>query len=222
MLGSSISIARGMPPDEIADLIQRGRFQTWSSHQTSTAFTGTGAITIKVGHCELKTGTTNPSDALSNTRIMGLGSGDVDGREVNWDKDLRLFFILMSRADTANTTAAIQLKATGAAGNLADLGVGVQLANLALTSESYGSARDSNAIATLTTLRDYLIEIRVNAGTNVEFYLDGVLQVTHTGTALPTGNSGSTDDEFVWSVDNNSSADNGEIWYTPPIIWQER
>lgn len=213
-------------PDLIAALLQRGMLQYINLANIGWTQTnvGSGSSGFTPSYATLATGITGSSSAKLHTPLVGLGRALDRIVTIDWSKKLRLYMQLASSAQNVNTTLHIQLKHTSAIGALADKGIGLKLANLALTGESYNSELGSNALLSLSNSIGYLIEIRHYPATpKVEFWVDGVLKATEsTSTKVPQAGYATGDDYLVISADNGVTSESGTYYLSGIWIWQER
>lgn len=132
------------------------------------------------------TSATASSRALVWTYTYGLNSGTIYTYDVDWTKRLELSFILNRLNSDAEAVARIQLKEANTEGILAAKGIGLQISNLTMVGEAYGTAlQTTGTLATLTDGRIIRVKI-VKTDTAVEFWVDGILVESLTGTAVPT------------------------------------
>lgn len=108
---------------------------------------------------------------------------------IDWDKKASVFFSIIRRASDAQNVTRVQLKAATAIGILAEAGVGLQIDNLALTGEAYGSSRGTVDLSTsLTAGVPAYIEIRHLPAERIEFLVNGISKGTITAAAnIPSG-----------------------------------
>ena len=132
----------------------------------------------------IETSATANSSELQRILCPHLSAPD-GANQHDWDMRKRWligFNLAIANAD-AQASAALQFKAATTIGDLGAVGLGVQCANLALSGESYGSARGSVSIATLTAGKSYHVGIELFPGLKVDYYLDGVLTATQSTAA---------------------------------------
>ena len=128
---------------------------------------------------------TNPNAlGLLRATTEGLNSGDILYVRVDWLKRLEFSFIVMRWVTHPEAIARVQLKEASAEGQLGQRGIGLEIQNLDLYGEAYGTARGTVAMGALTESRISWFKIIVDSGT-AYFYRDGVLQGTLTGTQCP-------------------------------------
>jgi hypothetical protein len=173
----------------------------WTSEVTNS-----GSTTQTPAELTLLTGVTASSTTLLRSLVYNTVAGPSTG-SVAWVNGLWLKFLVARYSSDTQENGAVQLKATSTSGNLTGKGIGIQIANNVLTGEAYGSARQTTG--TLVTMdvangRGYEIWIQVKS-TGVNFYVDGALIATLTGTAIPTTTS--TDNYLL--VSNNNGVTGG-------------
>lgn len=155
-----------------------------------------GTVTQQPLRIYVATSITASSRGMAYCGTTGLNSGNANSAIVDWTKRLELSFILNRSFSDVEVVARVQLKDSAAAvteGVLANLGIGLQISNLTVVGEAYGTARQTTG--TLKTLTSgYGIRVKiVLTSTAVEFWVNGVLVESLTGTAVPP----------VAGVDNN-------------------
>ncbi len=149
-----------------------------------TDIVGSGVMGQEPFRLWCNAGGTANSKALAQISTFGLNSGTISRTLVDWTKRLEMEFWVARVTAEAEAVCRFQLKEIHTEGILAERGIGIQITNLAMVGESYGSARGTVALGSLTSDRIKRIKIVVN-GTQVEFWVDGVLTGTLTGTAVP-------------------------------------
>jgi hypothetical protein len=175
-----------------------------SSGWTSTQ-TGTASVDYRLHGFELSTGGTGSSVSKLTGLISGLNRGFTPPFGVEYGRRIQMSFIISRLNTVANAVGYIQLKTTTNVGDLAAVGIGVKIENYTLTGESYGTARQTLALGTLTdnTAVEITIIVESTAGI-VQFYVNGEYVDELTGTALPT-NSTNTN-YLVVSLTNGATA----------------
>lgn len=148
---------------------------------------GSGATATKPMRLYLNTGTTASSRALFWVYAVGLNSGDMDAHIVDYSKYLECRFAIIRFNSDSEAVAHLQLKQVNTEGDLADVGIGLRIDNLDVSGEAYGTARQTVSLGTLTDGRLWNVRIVLIPGVRVEFWINGVLVGTLTGTAVPVG-----------------------------------
>lgn len=205
-----------------AQVLQRGTvLEAPSDSGWTKTVTGTGTGSTGLGTLEIATGTTTASTAMYTAAAYLLDSGSGTVSRINWDKALRILFRFARITADANSTSFVQLKEVSTIGQLAAKGIGITVANLAVSGESYGTQRNTTSLSTtLTTAVSVLCEIRHYPGSRIEWYINGVLAGTESTAAnIPSGNA-AAGAQLVTSITNgagttSSTSDTGTIW-----IWQ--
>jgi hypothetical protein len=150
---------------------------------------GSGSIVLEPTDFYIRTGTTASSRGMVYAGFFGLNSGNISRAYVDWTKRLELLATIARLNSDPQAVARFQLKQGSSEGQLAGLGIGIQINNYSLYGEAYGSARGTVSLGTLTD--DRLARIRiVKEIDRVEFWINGVLQGTLTGNAVPNVQGG--------------------------------
>lgn len=152
-----------------------------------------GIVTQTPLHMYANTSITAISRGLAHCASTNLNSGDICHDYINWSKRLELSFILSRITADVEVVARVQLKEVNTEGVLAAKGIGLQISNYTVVGEAYGTAlQTTGTLKTLITDRIIRVKI-VLTSTSVEFWIDGVLVESLTGTAIPTAASAATD-----------------------------
>jgi len=171
----------------------------WTPSNNGTA--GTSTIPFRI---YLYTGTTANSRGLLYATCYGLNSGNRLHTAIDYGERMEWSFTIVRETSDTEAVARIQLKQVNTEGQLADVGIGIQIDNLGLTGEAYASARGTASLGvTLVHQRIARIRIVLDPGVSVKFYVDDVLCATLTGTAVPTGVS--TISYMVASIKNGAT-----------------
>lgn len=154
--------------------------------------TGSGAVTTSSGGYQLATGTTDGSQIRMRFRQNWTGDG-----LTGWGQNPE--FIFMQQISAATAGSAILQYTIGdnggestSAGVLVSKHIGFLFCFLGGTLTVYASNADGSTQTTTDVTASYtggqagVYRCTVTSGTNVKFYIDGVLVATHT-TNLPTG-----------------------------------
>ncbi len=136
----------------------------------------------------LKTGTAAGSSAVRRIGLSGFNDGSLDSQWISWDYPLILSFNATRRTSDAEAQSFVQLKESIFIGQLAEKGFGIQIDNLTMTGESYGTSRGTVGLGTIKSGRTNYVEIRLVPHTAVEFYVNGSLAGTITAPEhIPSG-----------------------------------
>jgi len=154
----------------------------WSSSNA-----GSGAIYFQTFKASLHTGTTADSRALMYRDIFGVNSGDRGSHVCDYSKRLELMFIMARVNSDPEAVARIQMKQVNTEGDLDDVGLGLRIDNYDVLGEAYGTARSTVSLGTLSHDRLWRVRIVHVPDTRVEFWVNGNLAGTLTGTAVPVG-----------------------------------
>jgi hypothetical protein len=150
----------------------------------TSSVTGSGVAAQYPLYLYIHTGTTANSSALYYTPVWLLNTGDINYRYIDWTKDIEIHFTIERDASDTEVVARFQLKETNTEGQLAGKGIGIEIQNLTLYGESYGNARETVSLGTLTQNRRTTIKI-IKTGTTLQFYVNGTLAGTITGNNVP-------------------------------------
>jgi len=157
-----------------------------------TSYTGSGGATLRPFWMAVYTGTTANSRGMGYVYTSGLNSGDRMIHAVDYSKWLEWDFVITRTGSDPEVVARIQLKQVNTEGDLADVGLGLRIDNYDVLGEAYGTARQTVSLGTLTSDRIWRVKIVHVPGTRVEFWVNGNLIGTLTGTAVPTGVTATT------------------------------
>ena len=189
-----------------------------------TAFTGSGADGSSWYRLYISTGITATSTSKLHMLVQGLDRATTNVVGVDWSKKLWIMADLARQTSVANSVAYFQLKGVSTIGDLAAKGLGVKIADLAISSESYGTARGSTTLnTTMTSTYIYHVGILLDpAVPNIKYYVNGTLQYTET-TAANIPSSGTTNDPYlVLSVDNGGTAASALLFADNITLWQKQ
>jgi hypothetical protein len=148
---------------------------SFSDLWSATNVAGGSVVVNNFAYAVLRTSATiNSSTLYRMGPLWGFNVSDASTL-FDWSKKSSFFFKLSTSSDT-EAVRRIQFKETNSTtiAALAVRGVGLQLDNLALTGEGYGTSRGTVSLATtLTAGVVYRIEIRLTS-TGVEFFVNNV------------------------------------------------
>lgn len=180
---------------------------------------GGGTVYSAVIFCN--TSVTANSRGLLFHYANGLNSGDRGQNQCDYSKKLEWNFTVNRDYSDAQVIARMQLKQVNTEGDLANVGLGLRIDNFVLTGEAYGTARQAiNLGVSLTTNYRVRVKIIHIPGVRVEFWVNGVLRGTLTGTAVPFGVLADT--YWVESIINGATgAVNAYIGVGDMLIIQE-
>jgi hypothetical protein len=180
----------------------------------STSNVGSGVVTQYPTYITMATGTTASSRGLATTSIYGPNPGNAHYYFTDWRKKLMLEFICSKGGNDPESVARIQLKEAATEGALAQRGVGIEIDNYSLVGEAYGTARGTVSLVTLSDSR--LVRVTIEKlPDRVNFYVNGILYGTLTGSAVPNV-VGNATTELVVSIVNGPTGgvQTGFIWAT--------
>lgn len=173
-----------------------------------------GGATIEAISAAINTSVVINSRGLIETTCFGLNSGDLTRYNIDYTKRLEILFSVLRYFTDAEVVARVQLKTVGTEGDLAALGLGLRIDNFTVLGEAYGTARQTVALGTLIDDRLWRVRIVLIPGNRVEFWVNGVLAGTLTGTAVPIG-SGSA--RVVLSIINGATGGVNAFLYVSHI-----
>ena len=214
-------IRRNIPGLEtFREILLDGTLLTPLGAAWTAAVTGSGGTNEYPSYKQANTGTTTGSTSRLYVPNILLPGTDFP---VDFSKRLLWSFVLSRAVATdAAIIASIQLKVATTEGALAAAGLGVRIANLTLTGESYGtSGAFTGTIQTMVLTDAYHILVdHEPAVPRIRWYVNGVLQATQsTAGNQPTASLANT----VWmmSILNGAGTANGYVQLSAPQIFQE-
>jgi len=181
----------------------------------ATSNIGSGGTSQSAWYLAAYTGTTANSRGLASSIVFPLNSGDISRHYIDWSKRLEIYFDLARFRSDAEAVARIQLKETPSEGALAQRGIGIEINNYNMLGEGYGTARSTVSIGSLTDDRMARIRI-VKTNTAIDFYVNGVLQGSLTGAAVPNVQGGATG-YMVVSIINGATGGVDAVLYVSDI-----
>lgn len=185
----------------------------------TAAVTGSGATNVYPAYVQANTGTTTGSTSrlyVPNILLQGTNF------PVDFSKRLLWSFVLSRVTSDSALIARVQLKVATTEGALAAAGLGVRMANLTLTGESYGSAGAFTATiqTMLTTVAYHILVDHEPAVPRTRWYVNGVLQATQSTAAnMPSASLENT--ALLMSILNGAGTANGVVQISAPQIFQE-
>jgi len=165
-----------------------------------TALVGSGSITQRPSQLALNTGITANSSARIWSISLNLNPGNAYGHRIDWRKRLEIDLELCRFYSDPEATARFQLKETSAGGALAQRGIGVEIQNLDVYGEGYGTSRGTVFLGTLTVSYPFHVKIVLADGV-AEFWLNGVKAGELSGANVPQV-LGTVDGYYVFEVVN--------------------
>lgn len=165
--------------------------------------------------------------ALANSSILArvtsgfLNSNTLPMNRIDWDKVLLFMAHIAANPSDAQAVRRMQLKEATAIGQLAELGIGISIANLTITGEAYGTSRGTLAFTTNLTVNQPAILAILLKSTGAEFFLDNVSQgiISAAGT-FPTGD-GVAEANLVFSNANGAAGTQSDLYVGGIRAFQE-
>ncbi len=188
--------------------------------------TGAGNVRQEVMRQVVEILDVNAGSALARTKAFGFNIGDSSGR-MNWDKRLFIIFNYDIYKTEAGLTRRMQVKESGSLGQLAELGVGFQAVDLAMTGESYGIARGTVSLGNIEPADGYYKGMQVvielePASPAVRFYINGSLKGSITNSSYIPSGIGTAIPWFVHSIDRSAGGLASVLsYFMLSKIWQE-
>jgi len=158
----------------------------------TASVSGSGATIQKPVYLTARTGTTANSNAKLHTYAAGLSVGESAHSVVDFSKRTEMHFYIQRNSSDSEVVGHVQVKRSNAVGDLAEEGIGLRIENFNVIGEAYGTARNTVSLVTLTNYRPARFTIVLVPNTRVEFWVNGELKGTLTGSAVPTGKTGDT------------------------------
>ena len=178
---------------------------------------GSGLAAQEAFNLYVQTGTTPSSQGLFSAAARFL---NVAGRTfylINFDKRIELSFWFSRENSDPESVARVQLKSVNKEGALTNKGVGIEIDNTTVYGESYGTARGTVSLGTITLFRTVYVKIVHIPGQRVEFWLNNALVGTLTGNYVPSGET--TDSFLVVSIINGPTGGvNARLWCSHFLI----
>lgn len=190
--------------------------------------TGSGATLQLPSRLTINTGATASSTALLRQQLAGFGLGAA-GLRLDWRNKLVLVFQVRRATTDAEVVARVQLKETTAIGQMAERGFGLEVANFAMTGESYGTARGAVDLGTSLTdnVLTQIVIVHEPAIPRIEWYTaesgQGVLRGTQSTAANMPSVLGTVDMTLIVSIARGATGVADSEWdMAQPKIWQAR
>ena len=209
MLGSSLQIGAQSPykwvqnPDwngktvsntfeawrQILGEMSGGRKALWVP--STQVVSGSGSTTVVEERCDISTGTTTESSAGRYSYHGTMLDGSVTNiSRPNWDKKSVFQFEIFIASFNAETKIRWQITQALTIGDLAALGLGVEIAGSTLKLASYGAnaAQALLTAMTLTASTVYTIRIEHDPASAIRLYVSNVLKATQSTVGdIPSG-----------------------------------
>jgi hypothetical protein len=150
----------------------------------TTSNAGSGTVSQKPVYLYVGTGTTANSRGMVYTDAYFLNSGDISQSLVDWTKHLEVRFVFDRLGNDPECVARFQIKEANTEGALAQRGIGLEIQNLAMYGEGYGTARGTVSLGSVTSGRYTRVRIVKSAG-RMDFYVNDALMGTLTGGYVP-------------------------------------
>jgi len=174
-------------------------FAGWSASNAGSGGGGSDPSEVIVN-----TGTTANSRGLRYTGFYSLNSGDMQIRGVDFTKKIEITFLVYRIGSDNQVIARAQLKHTNTEGQLANVGLGIQINNYTMIGEAYGTTRGTtDTLITLVDNKLARVKIVHYPNSRVEFWVNGVLKGTLTGNAVPVNITATN--YFVLSIINGAA-----------------
>ena len=204
--------------DYLTKLLSSGRLlHIPTNGSLAPTVTGTGTTEQTVSHYRLATGATNPSTATLGSSAA-LGGLNVSAFSIDFGKKVIFGFNLTRINSVVGSVGRVQLKTTVGAGGLAVAGIGIQINDLALSGESYGSAVATVSLGSIVNNQSVDVMIIHYPQSRVEFWLDGVYVAQQINAAnIPLGTIAS----FLSSIIANNAASDVQMLVARPWVWTE-
>lgn len=182
----------------------------------TSSVTGSGGISLNPCFLAVNTGTTANSSAVLHTTTYGLNMGGRPRHAVNYDiPRLELHATIARVASDTECIARFQMKQSSTEGALTTSGLGLEIQNLRLMGESFGTERGT--VELLPAINDTVYQIRIVhvPDVRIEFWVNGVLRATLGKAHVPTGVLAAT--HLVASIRNGATGGTNCIFCVGPI-----
>jgi hypothetical protein len=150
----------------------------------ATSNAGSGSATQKPVFLYVGTGTTANSRGMVYTDAYFLNSGDISQSLVDWTKYLEVRFVFDRLGSDPECVARFPFNPRFTEGALTQRGIGLEIQNLAMYGEGYGTARGTVSLGSILSSRYTMVRIVKSAG-RMDFYVNDVLMGTLTGNYVP-------------------------------------
>lgn len=209
--------------EDLATMLIRGNiFQVPTGYGWTAAVTNSGTTAATAAmFFSVATGTTANSTARLYAAARGFSVVDGGYDKFNTAKKLYMLVDLWRSSSDAQAVAHFHLKTATTEGVLAQSGMGIQIDNLALKGESYGSELGTVDLnATLTNNTSARVAMVLYPGSKIEWYVNGNLSGTQsTAAKIPTGEQAYF---FVYSIKNGAAGGvNAQFIINRIQLWQE-
>ena len=189
----------------------------------TSAVVGSGATTAASFYTFINTGVTTGSQSLLYADVYGLASNGGSLNRVDFSKNIRIAFTLAVSGDDAGLVRYVQLKRASTHGDIANVGIGIKIANLTLYGESYRTERGEVELMTLTAGKEYLVVIEhFGPGKTVRWFVGGSQKgAQYTTTKVPYALADAAH-YLVCSINNGAGTTDGYLYIAGmEIIKQE-
>lgn len=205
----------------LATLLGKGRMAFVPTRAGWTGSNVNGGTNPTLMAQENNTSITASSRGMAYVGFVLMGTTIGNSAKADWTKKHYIAFNYARENSDAEAIARVQLKTVYTEGILAASGVGLQVDNLALTGESYRTARSTVDLGvTIVNKQAYHILIIVTPGVSVEFKVDGVSKGT-INTAADVPNADNIAAYLVHSIVNGVTGGVNAWSYISPIwIWR--
>jgi len=146
---------------------------------------GSGSTSQEPFLLAVLTGTLASSSAMLRRAAHFLNSGTLSRYYVDWRKRLEWHFLLVRVNSDPEAVARVQLKEVKTEGALAGRGIGLEIQNLDVYGEGFGTSRGTVSLGSLTDDRITRCKIVLEDG-RAEFWLDGTLKGELEGANVPS------------------------------------
>ena len=206
--------------DFVSAISRRGEFyQTWfSPGMYDITKVLTGDFNSAGSYIELFTGTTaNSSVVTTNDTIGMIGNGK---RTIDWAKRQIFIFSIIRINSDAQFYGEWQIRPTKAVGILNEAGIGIQCRNLALYSDTYGTASGNASLGVSLADSQWaeIMIIHTPATPKIEYYVNGTLRYTET-TSNKIPQAATTGNTYVRSAKNGAAGGTNCYWEMGTEKW---
>ncbi len=197
---------------------EQGRYSDWGQ-----VLTGSGHVTNGNLYVEVGTGVTASSTAVKSQPMAGLNPANAHWVYIDWRKPLYMGFWVARTTSEAETHAYVQLKDSNAYGQLAQFGIGIEIVNLTLSGESYGTVRGTTGSVLMTSTYPYWVWIEHDPVNGlINWYVNGVLIGTETtSTHIPNSSAGAQDLANA-AIGNGVSGGTDALLEAGSFIWFQK
>jgi hypothetical protein len=198
-------------------------FYSWVSSTT-----GSGSVLARPSRATVFTGITPNSTAIRYAEIAPVSYGNAPA-QVNWDNRFVWIFSVVKINNDAEFVGRIQIKEVVTEGQLAVEGLGIQVDNLSLTGESYGTGGRGtvNLLTVLNSSFCYGVKIELIPATRVDYYIDSgsgwdLKGTINDPTLIPQGWASGWDYLVISGKNGITGGVNNEFSIYKPHVWSMR